>query len=395
MKRLSLLLIVCTLWSVQSNAQFTAVTYDIERNYFNEGQPLPAEKPLLLSGKVPANVNIIEISFFPSKAKDDKDLLYVASWKDIDNTTNQDFNLAINYPLRASEKYDFRLDYFVKLSPGAQTDLATQITEQATAYLEANLNIDGNEIKVDRREKKIVDEIEAIIERALADYRNQNDIGFQGLSQTLRQKLESLDKTELNKIKQDSTLEAQQAKRQQMLEKELGQLKEIVRNEIRDLMSSPWSKLSLSRYVDDYETEKKNGYFSLSIGYGGVYLSGGSDGNFHYDASPYAGIAFPLSNSTVAPKFLRDFSIVLGAFWNNFEDENGKEITGILINRPTYLGLDYRLFEFIHFNAGATFLEKETLMIQDNGMEEAVTDLMVRPFVGLSARINLSVGFGR
>ena len=34
-------------------AQFTTVTYDVERNWFNEGRALPAEKSMILKGVMP------------------------------------------------------------------------------------------------------------------------------------------------------------------------------------------------------------------------------------------------------------------------------------------------------------------------------------------------------
>lgn len=159
-------------------------------------------------------------------------------------------------------------------------------------------------------------------------------------------------------------------------------------------MGNTWSKLAISRYVDDYGTEKKQGFFSLSLGYGGVYLSGSWD-DFTYDAAPYAGIAFPLSNSTIAPKFLRNSSVVLGAFLDNFEDEDGNEVTGMIVGRPFYAGLDYKLFEFVRFNAGAAFLEKTETITSGPEAGQTSTQAFIRPFVGLSARIDLSIGFGR
>ena len=75
-----------------------------KKNYFNEGQAIPAEKPLMFTGLVPKDVNIIKISILSANAKNERDILYTASWKDADNKTNTSFSLAVNYRLRGLTK---------------------------------------------------------------------------------------------------------------------------------------------------------------------------------------------------------------------------------------------------------------------------------------------------
>lgn len=383
---IAILGVVCVAYS-----QYMTINYDLEKNYFYEGQPLPAEKPLMFTGLVPQGVDIIEISILPSKAKSDKDRLYLASWKDFDNKANTNYTLAVNYRLRASEKYDLRLDFFQELSSSVQKQLTEQIIEQVTAYLDANIQIKGKSVGIAKNEKKMVGELEEVIRTALRDYRNQNDQGFSGLSGTVGQKLANLETVDFGKMPKDSTAQVEQVQRQGVVSDKIDDLKNVIRTEVLDLMNTPWSKLTISRFVDDYETEQKKGTFSLSLGYGGVYLDGKLD-NLSYGSSPYAGLAFPLSNSTIAPKFLRNSSVVLGVFFNDFEDESGNKVSGMIFDKPLYLGLDYKLFEFVRFNAGAVALEKSSTI---SGSDAVDTETFIRPFVGLSARIDLSIGLGK
>jgi len=44
-----------------ANAQYKTVVYDLEKNFFNEGQPLPFETHIMLNGQVPNNVDLIEV----------------------------------------------------------------------------------------------------------------------------------------------------------------------------------------------------------------------------------------------------------------------------------------------------------------------------------------------
>ena len=64
MKKLSLALIAILGIVCMSFGQYAPVSYDVEKNYFNEGQALPAERPLMFTGQVPSAVDIIEISIF-------------------------------------------------------------------------------------------------------------------------------------------------------------------------------------------------------------------------------------------------------------------------------------------------------------------------------------------
>ena len=48
-------------------AQYEVAAYSQEASYFNNGQPLPAETNLLITGQAPEGVNRIEVSIFKAK----------------------------------------------------------------------------------------------------------------------------------------------------------------------------------------------------------------------------------------------------------------------------------------------------------------------------------------
>jgi hypothetical protein len=374
--------------------QFTTVSFDLEKNYFNEGQVLPAEKPLMFTGQLPQGVDLVEIRIFPSKSQKDKALLYFASWKDYDNQQNNSFSLAVNYRLRASEKYDFHLSFFENLDKTETNKLAEQISLLIHAYLEANINLDEDKINLAKSTKKMTEEMNAIIQSVMADYRSRDDAGISELSGTVRLMLEKAESVRFEKMPADSTRMIVAEERENRLQKEIADIQNSIELELEQLLEKNWSRLVFNRIVDDYPTEDKQGALSVNIGYGGVYLSGNVD-EFSYGTSPYLGLSVPLSNSALAPKFFRNASITMGVFLQNFEDADGNTVSGILVNRPLYLGLDYKLFEFVRLNAGAAFLERTTLQPVVNGDPEEKTNLFVRPFIGVSARIDLSIQFGK
>lgn len=388
MKNLHSALVLFLVTSFTLSAQYVSISYDLERNYFNEGQPLPSEKSLMFTGIIPDNVRVIEIAILPGKAKSDKDQLYRTSWIDVNQDKNSSFSLAINYQLRSSEQYDFKIDYYSAIRGSDRTDLSLQIINRVKAYLEAHIAIKGRQIELAKSAKKMSAEMEAIVQDALEEYRTRDGKAFDGFSQTIEQGLTNLNK--MSFAKKDTTVN--QIARRTTVDEQIGRLQSIIEAEVEQIMNNEWNKRIISRYVDDQETERKKGSLSINVGYGGVYLGGDFD-DFSYGSSPYLGLSFPLANSTLAPKFLRNSSLTLGAFLQDFEDTDGNEVSGFLVGTPTYLGLDYKLFEFIRFNAGATFLEKEK--VNQGGDTGISNSLLVRPFIGLSARIDLSVSLGK
>ncbi len=147
------------------------------------------------------------------------------------------------------------------------------------------------------------------------------------------------------------------------------------------------------REVQDYPTEKIGSSLALNIGYGGVLLNGEPE-NFTYGSAPYVGLSIPLSNRAYSNTLLRNTSISVGAFTNNFESSVGNTITGPVFGRPYFVGLGYSIFRFIRLNAGVVALEEK---IGDPASGEQpsfeLDRIKIQPFIGLSAEIKFSVGF--
>lgn len=365
-------------------AQFTSVNYDLEKNYFNEGQALPAEKPLVFSGEVPAGVDLIAIRILP--AKNGKSALYETSWIDFDDEKNRTYSLSVNYPLRASAQYDIQFDFYTSTDQTDMRALAERVTAQTDAYVAASFTSDGKDVEAAAKPAKMVAQLEEIICEALREYRFKSDQSAVQLSGAITQQFKSIAAMELKPQK------GPEAETNDALPNAIKDAQVRVRKEVDGILNKSWSKLAFTRYVDDYPTTEQKGSFAVNVGYGLVYLDDNKGDDFVYDNSPYAGLSFPLSNSTIAPRFLRNASISMGVFLDNFSDDQGNEISGLIVGRPFYLGLDYKLFEFIHFNLGATLLEKTTPATVDVA---EIKNAYIRPFIGLSAKIDLSIGLGK
>jgi hypothetical protein len=224
----------------------------------------------------------------------------------------------------------------------------------------------------------------------LSDYRIKADNWTPTLSELVDLKLQQMEQADLGyDYQRQDTTQTKKDTKETARKAQITAFQDLIANEINTILSVELYRLRDSRIVEDYRTEKKPTVLSLSLGYGGVYLSGKwTDGQ--YGSSPYAGIAIPLGNRVLGTRFFRNAAINTGVFFNKLDNGDGQEVSGFLIDQPIYIGLDYKLFQFIHFNVGTALLNGNTLDQVD--MPSSKQQLTFRPFVGLSARINLRLG---
>lgn len=372
-----LMLSITTVYS-----QFTSITYDLERNWFNEGQPLPAETDMIFKGSLPIDASKVELVILSSKKQDP---LYTAVW---DKTNANELSINVPYKLRPSSEYDFLIRFFEPLNASEKDKLIQDVSNTINAYLDANIK--GNKsIKLLKNSKNNLKEMNQILRNIFTEYRSSIYQWEPTFSEIIQLKLEQMERTDLteNYAKADTSSSKKQIINQSRNQL-ISELETQINREVNQLLDRDLFLLKDTRFIDNYATENKENALAINIGYGGVYLSGNTD-DLTYGASPYLGIAFPLGNSVLGSNFLSNTSLTLGVFLDNFEDANQNEVTGFLIDRPFYVGLDHKLFKFIRFNAGAAFLEAQNKDMTSN------SSVLIRPFIGLSARIDLSIGLGK
>ena len=165
----------------------------------------------------------------------------------------------------------------------------------------------------------------------------------------------------------------------------------MIRSELKQYMNLEWFKMIDNKYIDNYSTEKSRRTISIQAGFGGAYLSG-TTSNLTIGASPFVGFAFPLSKRSSQSKVLNNLSVTFGVFLLDFQGANNTLVSGPIFKRPTYVGLSYKIFRFVHVNAGATFLEDSATAGQISGIGKRV---YIRPFIGVSAQVDLWVDFSK
>lgn len=386
-------LITCFLLLLSGSlfAQYKAVTYDHEKVVFGENQPLPAESHIMLQGTVQPHVGMVEVAILDQKGKDNRLPLYTNQWRRPEGSNKDIFMLPINFRLKSSTAYDVRINYYSPIDAVERQVLDSVLIGYIQLYLEQAIGINRNSLELKQNERQIIRSLNTIVYKGFQLYRNRTNTPFEGFSDLVRFKLKQIKTTSLNKGKvvfQDKdNKEAKVAYRQKLLR----ELYEMLQTELSQYLNLTWYKLTDNQYINDYNTEKGRRTIALQGGFGGAYISGTTQ-NLVIGASPFVGLAFPLSNRPAHSKFLNNLSITFGVFLLDFQGANNSVVSGPIFKRPTYVGLSYKLFRFVHLNAGATFLEDSNTAGQLSGIERRV---FVRPFIGVSAQVDLWLDFSK
>ena len=358
-------------------AQRTTLYYDFARNTFGDFQDLPSEENLLISGALPPNTELVEVLLFDEEVDMD-DILYTGMWTANGTRGNTEFAVPINYRLTPGNDYTFQLNFFNRIEGAEREELYRQVRRNIEAYLNLQYTVDGDgELDLEASPRKLRRELDQIVQQSMRQYRITSPGAFEGFSDIVLEQLKALDGQPVG----GSGAQPPQ----------LNSLMGLMDGELRSILNQDIVMLRNQRVVADVDAEDKPGYFSIVGGYGAVYFDGDLD-DLDYGDGAFVGLGFPFSATKVAPKILRNAELSIGVFVNDLEID-GRDYTGPIVERPIFLGLDYKLFSFVRLNAGAVFLE------EDDGNEDMFENLdtrvRVRPFVGLSAKVNLSLSLDK
>ncbi len=390
MKKILILLTLVFLAVSHVEAQYKTVVFDLEKNFFNEGQPLPFETHLMMNGEVPKDVDLIELQIYKG-GKIDGDPLYGGHWKrtKIDQSK---FSLPLNYKLRENSEYGFEISYYFSITSDEKSALYRTLGTSVMTYIDQSVSIKGNDIKLSKNHCKVLNDLDAIVIQGLQFYRNDLAYEFPGFSDIIKDKIKQLEQLNLKESKfyqftskEDSTY-SKRSEHYIYFQNNLNQLKKLVDAELIAYLNTISYVTAEVKRVEDYSTERGQFILPVNLGYGAIYNSGGFD-SLSYGQSPYVGVSFPLGHSAFRSKILSNSSVSFGAYLQNFNDETGQLVTGPFIGRPLFLGVGTRAFKLLRINAGVTALQKDS----GNGNFD-VSKVYLRPSINISFELGLWVG---
>ena len=386
-----LILFMTSSWAF---AQYETVVFDYERNYFNQGQALPAESYFILSGQIGQNIELVEVDIYKPR-KNRKKPLYQSAWKRSYANVGENFEVPMNYKLRGGGEYDMVIKTYRRVNEVEKENLRKAIHSSLNAYVEGIVEVERKRFDIDRPVGAMVEDMNEIVRDGTSFYRNKINFTFPGFSDIITNKIKQLNNAKFRRgvfVMSTEKVEKRREAKRMYSQKMVEELEAALHTEVNQMLNSDLLVVSDTKEIRDYPVEKTKAILSLNAGYGGVYF----DGNFedlNYDHGPYVGLSIPLGNSALSSPFWSNTSISAGMFLTNFQDSNDTTtiISGPIFGRPYYVGLGYKVFQFIRLNAGAAIIEKR----QETGIMFSVNEVKVKPFVGISAEINLWVGLGR
>lgn len=387
MKRIATLIIFLQTFSLL-RAQYESVVFDYSLSYFNNGQPLPAEEKLIFSGSTSKDVQMVEVAVYKPNA--DK-ALYESAWRRNPGETSEMYKIPFNYPLQANSDYDIRIIHFNLMKDEQKRELIRNLQEELNLTVDELLIIKDGKVELNTSKSKFVRLLNKIAEDRLENYRFKNEWTFEGVSDLVKVYLDKMDQ-ESEDFETDST-KSRVSELKKFYDNKRRSIKDLITYSVNPILEQQIYYISDLYLVQDYSTEKISGSLAINVGYGGAYLSG-NDNGFNYDSAPYLGLSFPLSRRIYTHPVLNNTSFSFGVFLEDFE-EDGTILTGPIFGRPYFAGLGYRLFRFIRINAGAVILEKDgNSSVDSNGVSVTGSQIQLRPFVGISAEINLNISLG-
>ncbi len=363
MKQLSISIILLLIMSI-AESQVPTVIFQREIQGFDGGISLPAQKNFVISGDIPEIITKVEVKIYNDSRLEK--LYYSAGWSRglADNSTI--FKVPVNQLLRSNEEYTFVLKFYTGIEKNENIQIGDMLQNVISEYVNAQTRIKRTYLVFNKPPEAMLNELNAIVRAAFNDY----DVEIFSFSDIVTDKIKQIESSKIVPEGEDlNTVNA------------LSELKNLLNSEIGVFLPREINKLAYQTIVKDYPTQKLPNILGINLGYSATFID---KTNIGY--APFAGLSIPLGNLAFAP-FMSNISISTGIFLTDIQDENNQFYTGPVIKRPVYLGLGYRLYDFIRLNAGAVVLEKATV--------PSTNVIYVRPYVGLSIDLNLWIGLGK
>lgn len=383
---------VLILSQVNLEAQNKQVLLDPSKRNINQGDPLPSQSSFNIQVPVTEMTGIVQVKVYKGSRSSDE--IDASTWTRPQRFTESLADLPVNVRLKTNSTYGFEVTIYDLLDDSERTSLREIVHQNLRNYLDATIEANSRGLELDKNATRVVQDLNTVVRRSLLYYKNTQQREFEGFSDVVKLKIQQVSRARLSNAKYnvvpnpaDSMISADEVKAQyagQLMQ----ELEQVVLNEADNYLNLDFVKLADNFAINNRATERAQTVLPLFIGYGGVYL-GGSFNNLQSDNQVYAGLSFPLGKGNES-HFGRT-SFILGLFLNNLKDGQGNTITGPIIDRPVLAGLGFRIYDFIHLNAGAVATSTEKQSLTDIKTQ----NIRIQPFIGLNATLNLWLGLNK
>lgn len=373
------------LFSISLYAQYPVVTFNYERSGFNEGQPLPSETYFILNGAVSTQVRMVEMVLY-ANADLKKQELYSSVWKREFNNTKQSFSMPVHYKLRSDRDYTVVLNYYREAQQAEIENLRQELNYTLDAYVDLNFIQGKKSFSLVKNSSAMISDLNSIVNESLKNYRSLSNYNFEGFSDLVRDQIKAIEGVSYNRMfGKKADADDRESKSAMYLER----LKTHLHLEAAHIFNSGLLATGDSKIIKNYPTVEQKSIITLNFGYGGVLLDHTS-AETTIGHGVMAGLTIPLGKQAFAKEFFSRSAIVTGIYLNDFTGSGGEKLTGPVINKPVFLGLGYNIFQFMRVTAGGVVL---TEVSGTQGL--TLGDIQVKPFVGISADINLWIGLNK
>lgn len=347
-----------------AESQVPTVIFQQETQGFDGGISLPAQKNFIISGNVPELINKVELEIYTNNRLDK--LIYSAAWSRNISDKSTTFTIPVNQFLRSNAEYTIVLDFYTKVERQEQVLKVEGLLNILSEYINAQTRINRKSLSFNKPPEALLNDMNAIVMEAFKNY----DLESFTFSDIITDKIKQIEYLKIKTKQEDiNTVTA------------LAELKNLLNSEIIMFLPREFNKLAYQSIFKDYPSQNLPNVLGINLGYGATFFD---KTNIGY--APYAGFSIPLGNLAFAP-FMSGISFSTGLFLSDIKDENQILYTGPVIKKPVYIGLGYRLYDFVRLNAGAVILENTTQSSSDN--------IDIKPYIGISIDLNLWIGLGK
>lgn len=361
-------------------AQQPTLVFDPVEGAFSDRSELPAETPFQVQGDLPQEVLQVRLDIRDPGSKLGELLFGQAGTsatyrRPLEGEAGY-YRIRVPYALRGGREQDLVLTYFRAANAAERAALAERLENTLGEFLDLRLTRGDSRLKWSGGSNALLADAETLVTDAISNTAHTRKQPFIGFSDLVSETVERADELATNKEgKEDEERASRDAYLQRVLH--------TMMRELEHLHDETLLVVYEQYILKSYPVAKSRTELHVQAGYAGVYFGGGFQ-NLEYDAAPFVGLRIPLGNPALRSAFWANTSFDLGAFITNFEDSEGRTISGPVVGRPFYAGLSYKLISFFRINAGAAVLER-------GGGDDFfdVGQVEVRPYVGLSGSFRI------